>query len=260
MYLLTILRSMVPLCPPWFVFASVLLASSSGTLAESNGEDTRYQFDRYSKSELEAVCEAISPSAYASGMLDGAWFSLPGAGRTYYYRSACYMELVRRTGRAEVCPKVVERRSLLGDGSSYTPKRYVELAEAFNAREKQNAVARASLAQSVAGAFKVSSLKVFPLANQNWRIEVCTEGTRTGDYVLEFARIRDRKVLYLETHTLTQPQTFVWELKRATIVGDTPLPNIFPMAVSMISLRPATAYMPAGEHIAGIQNFTLSAQ
>jgi hypothetical protein len=169
------------------------------------------------------------------------------------------MELVRRTGRAEVCPKVVERRSFLGDGSSYTPKRCQEVAEAFNAREKQNAVARASLAESVAGAFKVSSLKVIPLANQNWRVEVSTEGTRAGDYVLEVARIRDRKVLYLETHTLTQPQTFVWELKRATIVGDTPLPNIFPMAVSMIYLRPATVLMPAGEHITGIQNFTLSA-
>jgi hypothetical protein len=52
----------------------------------------------------------------------------------------------------------------------------------------------------------------------------------------------------------------VWELNRATIVGDTPLPNIFPMAVSLMYLRPATALMPAGEHITGIQNFTLSAQ
>lgn len=244
----------------WKAFAILVLSGGGTVLAQPSGDSPTLQYDRYTTAQLEAVCEATPSSAYASGMTDGAWFSFPGAGRTYYYRSACYMELVRRTGRAELCPKVIERRALWGDGSSHSPQRCQDVAKAYQARQKQEAQDLASYAQSVAGAFKITGFRVLPLPNKNWRLEVNTEGTRAGNYVLEVKQIRDNKVLHRDTRELSQPQTYAWELERASVLGNTPLPNIFPMAVSLVFQVPASASRPAGEHITSIQNFTLSAE
>ena len=87
--------------------------------------------------QTEAQCEAISPSAYVSGLTDGAWGGFPGTGKTYFYRSACYMDLVRSTGRVELCPKVIQRRSLLGDGSAYSPAACERVAAQFKAAQLQ---------------------------------------------------------------------------------------------------------------------------
>ncbi|QDL52746.1 hypothetical protein [Rhodoferax aquaticus] len=255
-----ILRRMDLRRTSWKTLAMLLLSASGTVLAQPSTDSPTLQYDRYNTAQLEAVCEATPPNAYASGMTDGAWFSFPGAGRTYYYRSACYMELVRRTGRADLCPKVIERRSLWGDGSSHSPQRCQDVAKAYQARQKQDALDLASYAQSVAGAFKITGFKVTPLPNHNWRLEVRTEGTRAGNYVLEVKQIRDNKVLHRDTRALSQPQTWAWELERASVLGTTPLPNIFPMAVSMTFQVPANGSRPAGEHITVIQNFTLSAE
>jgi hypothetical protein len=244
----------------WKILATLLVGGSGTVLAQPSTDSPTLQFDRYSTAQMEAMCEATSPNSYASGMTDGAWFSFPGAGRTYYYRSACYLELVRRTGRADLCPKVIERRSLLGDGSSHSPQRCQEVAKAYYERQKQDALDLASYAQSIEGAFKIIGFKVTPLPNRNWRLEVSTEGTRAGNYVLEVKQIRDNKVLHSDTRALSQPQTYAWELERTSVLGNTPLPNIFPMAVSLVFQVPASASRPAGEHITSIQNFKLSAE
>ena len=241
------------------LMAAAMLATTA-TDAQPGGSGPGYQFDNYKVTELEAVCAAIAPGLYVSGLSDGAWFSLPGGGRTHFYRSACYLELARRTGRADVCPLVIERRSLLGDGSAYTPERCEQAAAAYREDQQKSALERTRYAQSVAGAFAISHFAVQPLPNRNWRLEVRADGTRPGDYVLEIRQIRDGKVLHHEVHTLTQTRTWVWELERTAIVGATPLPNIFPMSVSLAYRTPGTASRPAGEHITGIQNFTLSAE
>lgn len=242
----------------WSVLFMVL-APTMPVMAQAGGEDPGNQYYRYSNAELEAVCDALSPSRYVSGLTEGAWFALPGSGKTYYYRSACYMELVRRTGRAELCPKVLERRTLLGDGSSYSPQRCAQVAQAYQARERQSTLDQAAAARAVEGAFKISAVQATPLPNGNWRLEVHANGRLPGDYVLQLHYLRDDRLVWEETHTLTQPTSWSWELDRAFIVGNTPLPNIFPMAIS-ISYRPPTgAPGLAPQRSTHIQNFTLSA-
>ena len=240
--------------------AAVLLLSNPGARAQPGGEDPGNQYYRYNNTELEAVCKAMSPHRYVSGLSDGAWFSLPGGGRTYFYRSACYLELVHRTGRAELCPQVVERRTLLGDGSSHTPERCAQEAAAFHAREQQNARDRAALAAAVEGAFHISALQATPQPNRNWQLKVQLQGSRAGNYQLQVVSVRDGRVLRQEALSLHQPQALRWELSRAEVIGATPLPAIFPMAVRMSYILPATATTPAAEHSTGIQNFGLSAE
>jgi len=239
--------------------ACVLLACTT-TRAQPGGEDPANQYGRYDNATLEAVCEAMSPTRYISGLTDGAWGSLGMGGRTYFYRSACYMELVRRTGRAELCAKVVERRSLLGDGSSHSPKACAAVAAAYQAQETQSAWERAAFKASVEGAFHISGLQVHALANGNWRVEVQLEGQRAGSYQLQLVKVREGTVLRQDTVSLNQPQPLHWELSRAEVLAGTALPAIFPMAVRMVYLVPASASRPASGHSTGIQNFTLSAE
>eukprot|EP01030_Chromulinospumella_sphaerica_P026653 gene26653-26868_t len=107
------------------------MACGPAAVAQKGNEDPGNQYYRYNNTELEAVCQTMSPTWHVSGLTDGGWGSLGLGGRTYYYRSACYLELVRRTGRAELCPKVVERRTLFGDGSSHTPEACAKVAAAY---------------------------------------------------------------------------------------------------------------------------------
>jgi hypothetical protein len=51
-----------------------------------------------------------------------------------------------------------------------------------------------------------------------------------------------------------------WEVSRAEVVGNIPLPNIFPISVSLIYLVPASSERGAFEHLTGVKNVTLSAQ
>ncbi len=240
--------------------ACVLLSCSSAPRAQSDGEDPANHYDRYTPHQLEAVCDAMSPTRYISGLTDGGWGTLGIGGKTYYYRSACYMELVRRTGRAELCAKVVERRSLLGDGSNHSPKACADVAAAYQAREKQSAEDVAAFKASVEGAIKITGLQVQPLPGGSWRVEVQTVGQRVGTYQLQLVNARDGTVLREETIALSRPENFQWELSRAEVVAGTALPNIFPMAVRMSYLVPASPSRPAAKHSTGIQNFVLSAQ
>jgi len=76
---------------------------------------------KFSDAQLEAVCAGMSPTSYVSGLTAGAWLAMPFTGRTYFYRSACYFELARRTGKVTYCQQVKERKTLLGDGSAMSP-------------------------------------------------------------------------------------------------------------------------------------------
>ncbi len=236
------------------------LSISSSALAQVGGEDPGNQYSRYSNAELEAVCDAMSPSRFVSGLTEGAWVAMPGAGKTYFYRSACYLELVRRTGRVELCAKVVERRTLLGDGSSHTPQSCKQLATAYQTRQAQSTQDQATDARSMEGVFKISKLQVKALPSGNWRLDVQADGQRKGDYVLRVYQVRENRLLLKEAHALNHASSWTWELSRATIVGTTALPNIFPMAVSLSYRLPSAAAGSATERITHIQNFTLSVE
>lgn len=228
--------------------------------AQPEDTDPAKHYDSYTPAQHEAVCDAMSPTRHISGLTDGGWGTLGIGGKTYYYRSACYMELVRRTGRAELCAKVVERRSLLGDGSNHSPKACAAVAAAYQARVKQSAEDVAAFKASVEGAFKISELQVQVMPGGNWQVEVQTEGQRSGTYQLQLVKVRDGTVLRQETHSIHRPESFSWKLSRAEVVAGSRLTDIFPMAVRMSYLVPASASRPAAEHSTGIRNFTLSAE
>lgn len=243
-----------------FALAWALITVSSTDIALASDDDPANYYHRYTNTQLEAVCDAMSPTRYISGLTDGGWGSLGIGGKTYFYRSACYMELVRRTGRSELCAKVVERRSLLGDGSDYSPKTCTEVAAAYQAREKQGAQELAAFKASVEGAFKMNEPQVQALPGGNWRVEVQTEGRRSGTYHLQIVKVRDGTVLRQETISISRPETFIWELSRTEVVAGSQLPAIFPMAVRMSYLVPAGSGQPAVEHSTGTRNFTLTAE
>lgn len=212
--------------------------------------------------QTEAQCEAMSPSTYASGLTDGAWGGFPGAGKTYFYRSACYMDLVRRTGRVELCPKVIQRRSLLGDGSDFSPAACERVAAQFKAAQAQQQREAQAHAQAVQGVFVLGPLTAQVLPNGHWRLRTTAQGTLAGSYRVELLHSRDKHPLRVQTLILSagQRQAFEWALTRAEVVGNTPLPAIFPMVVSLYYQMPPNAEGRAYEHLSSVQNLTLSAQ
>lgn len=243
------------------------LACGLSACAQEGGEDPANQYHRYSNEKLEAVCLAMSPSWHVSGLTDGAWGGFPGAGRTYYYRSACFMELARRTGNAAWCDRVLQRRSLLGDGSAVSPascQAVVAQGQALQVQLQRDGKAHRA---AVSGAYQLGVPQVQALPGGGWRVRVTVQGTRAGRYRLELDRINARQRLRTEALTLNEGQTLKWDLSREEVVGATPLPAIFPLSISLFYLMPAE---PTGAsdpvvatplaHLGSVQNLTLSAQ
>jgi len=210
--------------------------------------------------QTEAECEAMSPTTYASGMTEGAWGGFPGGGKTYFYRSVCYMDLVRRTGRAELCSKVLQRRSLLGDGSAYSPAACERVAAQSKVTQAQAQRDAETHAKAIQGVYVLSPLIAQTLPNGNWRLRTTAQGTLAGHYRIELQRSRENQRLRTQTLTLSQAQDFEWEVTRAEVVGKTSLPAIFPMAVFLYYQMPPNAEGRAYEHLSSIKNLTLSAQ
>jgi hypothetical protein len=240
----------------WWSFAGGVVLIAGGVAAQPP--------EAKAPTSGEAECEAIPANTYASGLTDGAWVAIPGTGTTYFYRSACYLDLVRRTGRAELCPKVKQRRTLLGDGSAYSPAACERVAAQFKAAQAQQQRESQAHAKAIQGVFVLGPLSAEVLPNGNWRLRTTAQGTLAGSYRLELHRSRDN--LRLRSQTLTLPQglgtghAFEWEVTRAEVVGTTPLPAIFPMAASLYYQMPPDAQGRSYEHLSGIQNLTLSAQ
>jgi hypothetical protein len=242
-----------------FVGASWCWLACLGVAAQPT-EDPANQYHRYDNTQLEAVCDAMSPHLYVSGLTDGAWVVFPGSGRTYYYRSACYMELVRRTGRNDLCAKVVERRTLLGNGSAYSPTSCEREAAQRKAAQAQQQRETAAFEKSVQGAYTLGPLTAKTLPNGNWLLQTTVQGTRDGAYRLEIDNSRNNRRLLTQSLTLSASQDLQWEISRADVLGNSSLPNIFPISVSLFHLVPASGERGAFEHSTGIKNVTLSAQ
>ena len=101
-------------------FCALLVGIFHQAWAQTDAEIGNHYY-RFSNAELEAVCARMSPTTYIDGLTDGALLAVPFTGRTYFYQSACYLELARRTFDLAWCPKVRERKTMLGDGSSHSP-------------------------------------------------------------------------------------------------------------------------------------------
>lgn len=215
--------------------------------------------DRYSPATLETACAQMSARSYASGLTDGAWMALPGGGRTYYYRSACYQELARRTGNASWCAQVKERKTLFGDGSAVSPaqcERQVAQVQSDRAELQARAARHAAAVQ---GAFTVSGVTASEQTQGDWMLLVTLEGRLPGRYRLEVARLTPRRTilvneeLHLEGNTQRQ-----WTLARQTVLGPATPPAIAPLSVSLFYLPAADNQAVPGPHLTGVRNLTLS--
>jgi hypothetical protein len=102
-------------------FCTLLLCIFPQAWAQTDAEMSNHYY-RFSNAELETVCARMAPTAYIDGLTDGVLLAVPFTGRTYFYQSACYLELARRTANLAWCPKVRERKTMLGNGSSHSPK------------------------------------------------------------------------------------------------------------------------------------------
>ena len=228
-------------------------------LAQTDAELANHYY-RYSNPELEAVCARMSPTSHASGLTDGVLLAVPMMGRTYFYQSACYMEMARRTGNLAWCAKVRQRKTLLGDGSAVSlascQRMVADLAQ-DKIRMRQSTD---SQAVAVQGVFKIASAHAKEQAGGDWILVVQTVGHLAGRYRLEVSNSRDRTRLVAQELNLPQPGDHRLTLPRLQVVGSTALPNIFPIAVSLIYLHPAGSAYANQEHLSNIQNLTLSVQ
>jgi len=220
-------------------------------------------YHRYSSAQLVHVCARMSSDSHASGLTDGAWMAPPGAGRTYFYKSSCYLELARRTKDLAVCAKVRERKTLMGNGTGVSPKACEAMVKAAQAADVEQAEAAKRHATAVKGAFTVTSVRAVPQADGNWFITADMEGSLAGSYRIELINVRDRSVTQQAQLQLVSAHSQSWTVKRNDLVKGTKLPAIFPMAVSL-SYLPAQASGSTGEtgaeHLISVQNFTLSVQ
>jgi len=248
----------------------VFLCATPLAWAQSDAE-VGNQYYRYSNTELEAVCARMSQSSHASGLTDGALLAVPFAGRTYYYQSACYLELARRTVDVTWCVKVRERKTLLGDGSGHSPascQRMLAGLQQSQARIQQSADRHAA---AVRGVFKIESAQVTALPSGDWLLLVQTAGSLPGRYRLQVDNSRDRIRLLNQDLMLPTPGPQRYTLARKQVLGSTALPAIFPIAVSLRYVFPADSASasqeqvkadektPVREHLSSIQNLTLSA-
>lgn len=227
---------------------------------QAQAQASATEIDRVPTPALEAHCRGIPDHAHVSGQVDGGWgLVLPGTGGTYYLRSRCYLELVRRTGRLELCPLVVPRRSLLGDGSAYTPQRCEAVGRETLARQAQEQAAAAAHAELVQGRFVLGPLSASVSPDGGWRLHALASGQRPGPYRVQVIHGRDRRTLLEHTVDLQRDTPLQWTLPRAAVVGETPLPNIFPVAVLLEHPMPPDAQGRVAWRTSSIQNITLSA-
>ncbi len=240
-------------------FAGVLIGLTSGwVLAEDDAQvaNTLYQ---YSNEKLEAVCAGMSPSSYVSGLTDGAWMALPFGGRTYYYKSACYYELARRTGRTEMCKHVRERKTLFGDGAAYSERSCERMVADAKAASRDLQAVADTHAAAVQGAFKMRAVDTRRLPNGSWQLDAHTEGLLLGAYRFEIERLNGRKLLVSQDVELSGPSSYTWIIEKHELIGNTPLPAIFPIAISLYYKLPLNSPHPNEKHLSSIQNVTLSA-
>jgi hypothetical protein len=238
-------------CLLYALWAAPALAASDAEAAQN--------LDRYSPSELEAACARMSSHSHASGLTDGAWMALPGGGRTYYYRSACYQELARRTGNPSWCAQVKERKTLFGDGSGVSPaqcERQVAQVQSNRAEQKASAARHAAAVQ---GSFTVRSVKATEQPQGDWQLAVTLEGRLPGRYRLEVARLNpQRTILVNEEITLERNTQQQWVLARHAVLGPAIPPAIAPLSVSLFYLPSADNHAVMGPHLSSIYNLTLS--
>lgn len=221
--------------------------------------DIAQNLDRYRTPELEAACARMSSHSHASGVTDGAWMALPGGGRTYYYRSACYQELARRTGNASWCAQVKERKTLFGDGSGVSPAQCArQVAQVQQDRAEQQASA-ARHAAAVHGAFTVRHVQATELPQGDWQLTVHLDGDLPGRYRLEVARLNPQRTLLVhEERTLERNTQQQWLLPRQAVLGPATPPAIAPLAISLFFLPSADNRAVMGPHLSSIYNLTLS--
>lgn len=237
----------------------LLSALQAAPALASADTEISQNLDRYSPATLEVACAQMSPHSYASGLTDGAWMALPGGGRTYYYRSACYQELARRTGNANWCAQVKERKTLFGDGSGVSPaqcERQVAQVQSDRAELQARAARHAAAVQ---GAFAVSSVKASEQTQGDWLLLVKLEGRLPGRYRLEVARLTpQRTTLVNEELSLERDTERQWTLTRQTVLGPARPPAIAPLSVSLFYLPSADNQAVPGPHLTGVRNLTLS--
>ncbi|MBB1072942.1 hypothetical protein HUU62_00735 [Rhodoferax sp. 4810] len=237
---------------------SVLLGLACTKAVAEDDAQVANNYYKYANAELEAVCARMSPSSYASGLTDGAWLTMPFAGRTYYYRSHCYMELARRTAQVTYCQQVKERSSLLGDGSAVSPASCERLLAAAQAASRESQASADRHAVAVKGAFTLKSVDIRAMPDGAWQLTARVEGVLSGPYRLEIERLSPRKLLAAQDLQLTGQASYIWTLARADVVGSTPVPAIFALAVSLYYVMPSPLSEPGGQHLTSIQNLTLS--
>jgi len=132
------------------------------------------------------------------------------------------------------------------------------VAEVLAARQAQQASADRHAA-AVKGAFEIVALDVQDLPEGGWKLTVSTQGTLAGQYRFELDRLTPRQQLLSQNLSLNAPGSYSWTLARQDVLGNTPPPAIFPLAVSLSYQVPATATEPVRMHLTIIRHLTLSA-
>ena len=103
--------------------ASIVMALTTAAIGAS-----------YDEQQLAAValCEAIDPHAYQSGLLFN-----PDGYRSYFVRSECFQRVAREFRDASLCAQVRQRRSLFASSWGYSSSQCVKEVQAAVAADRE---------------------------------------------------------------------------------------------------------------------------
>lgn len=201
----------------------------------------------YGLDQMKKACEGMSRWSYFAGPSDGAVQVPIPHGKTYYYKSRCYLELARKEMSEELCSKAKKRWSLLYDGSGVSKEACVKevrrLVEMDRGQQQSNRDSQAIKAQAI----KIDAIAVDRVAAGKWSLRLKMTGQLAGDYKLEFmngaAAFSDpNRIFRSEEITLAKGPTtitrFVERTQLITCKGCELYPKrVYPIAASLTLLR-----------------------
>lgn len=165
----------------------VLMAVTSSERFVRGDVATLNRAGQMSNAELAIACEAMSRWSFVSGLSDGAFNAL--GGRTYYYRSSCFMELARRTLQPPYCDHVRTRHAILNRGASLSRHACLQVVRVGLQPQARNTQQQAEFDRRMASASKLSTLTVTADRAGVWTERAQAQGSMPGEYLFELRNL-----------------------------------------------------------------------
>lgn len=158
------------------VLGSGILAVLAGvayffvTLFLSRGEANKLNYFKG-----EETCLSIPAYAYETANIFN-----PSDAQTAYIRSKCFLKLATEERNEEYCQYVKERKSMLYDGSAYSPEKCLAAVSGVQEIDASEAIIPSNI-------HAIEQLQIAASGSGIYSVRVTTEGSQKGSYNLSIA-------------------------------------------------------------------------